>query len=79
MNASQRDTPYEQWFSIYDKVRNAGKSLWIRLYDGDFCQWVDNAERIVKRYGSDGLYFLFPEMSEAQGKELVRIAETRWG
>lgn len=72
------DGTMEEWDEIYDKVRKAGKSLWIKVYTGEFEDWIKNAERIVKKYGSAGLFFDFPEMSMEQGKTLLSYAESNW-
>lgn len=72
------DCGSEKWYPIYDKVRKAGKALWVCIYDGDVGEWVESADKIVKRYGSDGLYLLFPEMGEEDAKALVRKAERDW-
>ena len=42
-----------------------------------FNNWVENADKLVKRYGPDGLYFIFPEMSEAQALQPGK-AERDW-
>jgi len=76
--AGKPDCGFEGWYPIYDKVRAANKSLQINLYDGDFNNWVENADKLVKRYGPDGLYFIFPEMSEAQALQLMEKAERDW-
>ncbi|WP_243142707.1 uroporphyrinogen decarboxylase family protein [Faecalicatena contorta] len=72
------DGTMEEWDEIYDKVRKAGKSLWIKVYTGEFEDWIKNAERIVKKYGSAWLFFDFPEMSMEQGKTLLSYAESNW-
>ena len=47
----------ERWFPIYDKVREAGKSLWIHV-DGDADEMIGKARKLVKRYGINALYVL---------------------
>ncbi|NLC67401.1 MAG: trimethylamine corrinoid protein 2 [Clostridiaceae bacterium] len=76
--AGQPDGGYEGWYCIYDKVKAAGKSLWIYISDGGPKDWVESATRIVRRYGADRLYLLFPAMNEADAKELLEIAERNW-
>ncbi len=76
--AGNPDGGHELWYPIYDKVKHADKSLWISLYDDDLRNCVENAEKLVKRYGSDGLYLLFPTMSENDAKELIKKAEQKW-
>ena len=67
-----------RWYEIYDKVKEADKALHISIYDGEFADWMKRADNLVDRYGRDGLYLLFPEMSEKQGKELIKKAEKDW-
>jgi 5-methyltetrahydrofolate--homocysteine methyltransferase len=67
--AGQPDGGCERWYPIYDQVREAGKGLWIQLYDGDAAAWAESAKGLVKRYGKTGMYFLFPQfarLGEAQ-------------
>lgn len=56
----QPDGGNEIWYPIYDKVREAGKSLWIHVGEGDAHVLIEKARRLVKRYGVSGLYILFP-------------------
>lgn len=67
-----------QWYPIYDKARAAGKSIWVKVYTGDFDEWVAGADRIVQRYGSRGLFFHFPELSMEQAKRLLEHADKHW-
>ena len=76
--AGQPDGGNERWLPIYDAVRDAGKSLHISIYDGGFDDWTAAAGKLVKRYGSRGLYFLFPVMTQAQAGELITRAEREW-
>jgi len=48
------------WYPIYDKVRDAGKGLWIKIEDGGPKEWAECVKRLVLRYGKRGMYFLFP-------------------
>jgi hypothetical protein len=76
--AGQSDGSCESWYPIYDKVRASGKSLWIQLYDGNLKEWIEGAERLVKRYGTEGLFLIFPEMDEVSAAELLEYAEKGW-
>ena len=76
--AAKPDGGWDGWYPIYDKVRRADKSLWIALYDGGFEDWTARADRLVARYGADGLYLLFPTMSEREAERLIDHAETVW-
>lgn len=72
------DGTLEEWDAIYDKARRAGKSLWVKVYSGEFEDWIKNAERLVKKYGSHSLFLHFPEMSEKQAEFLLDYAEKNW-
>jgi 5-methyltetrahydrofolate--homocysteine methyltransferase len=76
--AGQPDGGSEKWYPIYDKVRAAGKSIWTALYDGDLKDWVESADRLVRRYGSNGMYLLFPDMDEDDAVQLIKKAEKDW-
>jgi hypothetical protein len=76
--AGKPDGASENWYIIYDKVRKAGKSLWIQLYDGGANDWANGAEKLVKRYGKEGLYFIFPDMEEEDAAALIHRAEKNW-
>jgi 5-methyltetrahydrofolate--homocysteine methyltransferase len=72
------DGALPEWDVIYDKVRQAGKSLWIRIYSGNFSDWIRGADRIVKKYGSRGLFLMFPGMSLEEAEKLLDHAEKKW-
>ena len=77
--AGQPDGASELWYPIYDKVKAAGKSLWVAIHDGNLNDWIESGNRIVQRYGSDGLYLLFyAETTEAEAAYLVNYAEKNW-
>ena len=66
------------WDEIYDKVIAAGKSLWIKVYSGNFEDWIRNMDRVVQKYGSSSLFFFLPEMSYEQAVKLIDYAEKNW-
>ena len=72
------DGTLEKWDEIYDKVIAAGKSLWIKVYSGELEDWIRNCERLVWKYGSDRLFFHFPEMSYEEAVRLTGYAEEHW-
>ncbi|HRU32710.1 MAG TPA: trimethylamine corrinoid protein 2 [bacterium] len=76
--AGKPDGGSEDWYPVYDMVRNAGKSLWISIEEGNFDDWIKKADKIVKRYGADGLYLLFPITELEVAEELIRKAEMDW-
>jgi 5-methyltetrahydrofolate--homocysteine methyltransferase len=72
------DGTLPDWDQIYDKVRRAGKSLWVRVYSGGFEDWIRGAERLIKKYGSRGLFLMFPSMSLKEAETLLDYAEKNW-
>ena len=67
------DPGNEIWYPIYDKVREAGKSLWI-FVDGDVHAIIEKSKRLVKRYGINALYLLFPHMDRASGEMILKAS-----
>lgn len=76
--AGKPDGAWKEWYPIYEKVREAGKSLWISISDGTVEDWIRGADGVVKAFGSQGLYFLFPVMEEEEAQRLITTAEDRW-
>ncbi len=76
--AGQPDGGSEKWYSIYDQVAAANKSLWIMFSDGGINDWIESADKLVTRYGPERLYFLFPVMEEEDALRLMKKAETDW-
>lgn len=72
------DGTLPDWDVIYDKAIAAGKSIWVKVYSGEFEDWIRNVDRIVKKYGSHSLFLLFPEMSMEQAVFLLDYAEKNW-
>ena len=54
------DGTLPDWDVIYDKAIAAGKSIWVKVYSGEFEDWIRNVDRIVNKYGSHSLFLLFP-------------------
>ena len=72
------DGTYPEWDMIYEKSLKAGKSIWVKVYSGEFEDWIRNADRIVQKFGSHSLFMHFSEMSYEQGQELIRYADEHW-
>ena len=72
------DGTLPDWDVIYDKAIAAGKSIWVKVYSGEFEDWIRNVDRIVNKYGSHSLFLLFPEMSMEQAAYLLDYAERNW-
>jgi hypothetical protein len=74
----QPDGASEKWYEIYDLVRAANKSIWVNITDGELNDWIKSAQRIVNRYGTHAVYFLFPDMHLEQAEKLLDYAYTHW-
>ncbi|MFZ0530781.1 MAG: hypothetical protein WAL91_09615 [Propionicimonas sp.] len=72
------DGTLPDWDRIYDKARAAGKSIWVKVYSGEFDDWLRNTDRVVAKYGSHSLFLHFPEMSMDQAERLLEHAEKNW-
>ena len=72
------DGTLEEWDVIYDKVRAAKKSMWVKVYTGDVDDWIRHVDRLVSKYGSHSLFLHFPEMSMADADKLLSHAEKCW-
>ena len=72
------DGTYPQWDEIYEKALRAGKSIWVKVYSGEFDDWVRNTDRIVKKFGSHSLFLHYPEMSLTQAEKLLTYADANW-
>lgn len=72
------DGALEDWYVIYDKARAAGKSLWIKIYSGEFEDWIAGVDKLVARYGSHSMFLHFPEMSMEQARILLEHGEKYW-
>ena len=72
------DGTLPDWDVIYDKAIAAGKSIWVKVYSGEFEDWIRNVDRIVNKYGSHSLFLLFPDMSMEQAAYLLDYADRNW-
>ncbi|MCL2741315.1 MAG: trimethylamine corrinoid protein 2, partial [Oscillospiraceae bacterium] len=64
----------EMWYPLYDKVRKAGKSLWVGLSGGTMDAQCEEAAKLYRRYGPEGLYLLFGWTTEEVADEVVAKA-----
>ena len=69
--AGKPDGLSEQWYPLYDKVKNAGKALWVSADAAGVGDLTEGTRRLIKRYGTAGIYVLYPEMSEREAEELI--------
>ena len=60
----------ESWYPIYDKVRKAGKSLWVNVSNLDP---IPYSRKLIERYGTAGLYLLYSDMDDESAKRLFDI------
>lgn len=67
-----------QWDEIYEKALRAGKSIWVKVYSGEWNDWVRNTDRLVQKFGSHSLFLHYPEMSHDQAAALLEYAQAHW-
>jgi len=68
----------ECWDELYGAVKDADKGLWVALSDYDPDTAVQKADRLVKKFGARGFYFLLPDMTQQQADSLLIKAEQDW-
>ena len=61
----------EIWYPIYDKVRAAGKSIWVYATGDDP---IDDSRKLIERYGTAGVYLLYRNQDEEFAKRLSDAA-----
>ncbi len=72
------DGTFEEWYVIYDKAYRAGKALWVKVYSGEYQDWLARIDKLIARYGSDRLLLTFPPMPKQQALDLLAYAEQNW-
>jgi 5-methyltetrahydrofolate--homocysteine methyltransferase len=65
----------EIWYPIYDKVRKAGKSVWVYLTGDDP---IGDSKKLTERYGTAGLYLLYGSREEELAKRISDAAYSRF-
>ncbi len=68
----------ECWDDLYKTVFENGRGLWLALYDYKTDEAIARADRLVKKFGSKGFYFIFGSMSDREADELLIKAECDW-
>ena len=61
----------ECWYPIYDKVKKSGKSIWVHLTGDDP---INDSRKLIERYGTAGVYLLYPNQEEEFAKKLSDAA-----
>lgn len=73
--AGKPDGGDEGWYFIYDKVKEANKSLWISIGQGDVDRYIEKSRKIIQRYGTKGIYFIYPTLDDKDAQKLYKEAE----
>ena len=61
----------ERWYPLYKKVRDAGKGVWIALYEYEPDEAIERAKALTRYFGKDGLYFLMPTLERETAERLM--------
>ncbi len=75
--AAEVDAGSEKWYPLYDKVVEAGKSLWISI-EGNLDDLMEKSRKLIRRYGSRGMYFLYPVLPLRDAEILYAAAENNF-
>ena len=70
--AGNPDGLSEKWYGIYDKVIDSGKSLWVMVCNGNVDDWITGSRKLLKRYGTRGIYLIYPEMTEKDAQKIMK-------
>jgi len=62
--AGRPEAGSEAWQTVHEQVRGAGKSLQIHINGGGPSDWAAVIQRLVKRYGATGFYFMLPDFPD---------------
>ena len=73
--AGKPDCGDERWYPLYDKAFEAGKSLWLSIGQGTVDDFMEKSRRLVRRYGTRGLYLLYPNLPLKDAQKLYACAE----
>lgn len=69
--AGNPDCGSEEWYPMYDKVFDAGKSLWLH-FEGTPESCAERSKKIARRYGNKGLYFFYPRVDDNGADEILK-------
>ena len=68
----------ECWYDLYRQIKEAGKGLWVGLYEYSPEVAVEKADKLVRKLGGDGFYFQMPQMEKKDAEALLIKAEREW-
>ncbi|MFI3238149.1 MAG: hypothetical protein R3Y47_09040 [Lachnospiraceae bacterium] len=68
----------EEYYPIYDRMRAGGKALEVFLNFGGMSDWINTVDRMVDRYGNQGLYFIFNNMTEREAEYIMEYSDKHW-
>lgn len=58
-----------RFYPMFDKIHEAGKGLYLSINQGGVEDWADETERLIKRYGTRGMFFLYPGFPDVKTAE----------
>ena len=68
----------ECWDDLYRQVKEADKGCWVWLGDYEPKTAISKADRLVRKFGGKGFYFIFPQMERDDAELLLKKADTDW-
>lgn len=55
-----------KFYPMFDKIHEAGKGLYLVVNKGGVDDWAAETQKMIDRYGTRGLYFLYPRFPNAE-------------
>lgn len=68
----------EKWYPLYDKVFAAEKSMWISLGLGEVDWLIKMSKKLIKRYGSRGMYLHYPILDNKDAQKLFEASRNNF-
>jgi len=58
-----------KFYPMFDKIHEAEKGLYLCINQGTPDDWADETQRLINRYGTRGMYFLYPGFPDIKTAE----------
>lgn len=59
-----------KFYPLFDKIHEAGKGLYLSINRGTPEDWAEETRRLIRRYGSRGMFFLYPRFPDVHSAEV---------
>ncbi|MFI3238139.1 MAG: hypothetical protein R3Y47_08990 [Lachnospiraceae bacterium] len=68
----------EEYYPIYDRIKAGNRALNVFLNFGTLPDWIRTADRMIERYGNQGIYFNFKDMTQREAEYIMEYAQKHW-